>query len=201
MSRAPGIVLSASRRRSRDTRSVRSRISGKVNFAQAVGSSGWKRRDTASIVWRALAASGSISVNQNGSVLLAMASTSDHASRSPAVHASDGSASSPSATRACVLARRRTSRNSGHATRPSVPATIAQIRTWPVCQSHTPPNTSSASQGSATASTSSVSAQWRRSASPNLMRAAPVCAREPWLAAIPPPDPPQTHAAPPPWEH
>ena len=46
------------------------------------GSLGWKRRDTASIVWRALAASGSISVNQNGSVLLAMASTSDHASRS-----------------------------------------------------------------------------------------------------------------------
>ena len=159
MSRAPGIERSASRRRSRDTRSLRSNSSGRVNFAHAVGSLGWKRRDTASIVWRALAASGSISVNQNGSVLLAMASTSDHASRSLAVHARDGSDRSPSARRASAFARRRTSRNSGHARRPRTAATIAQIQTRPVCQSHSIPSTSSVTHGSATATTSSVSGQ------------------------------------------
>jgi hypothetical protein len=159
MSRAPGIARSASRRRSRDTRSLRSNSSGKVNFAHAVGSLGWKRRDTASIVLRALAASGSISVNQNGSVSLAMARTSDHASRSFAAHARDGSDSSPRARRACAFARRRTSRNSGHARRPSAAAAIAQIQTRPACQSHSIPSATSVTHGSATATTSSVSAQ------------------------------------------
>ena len=59
---------------------------------------------------------------------------------------------SPSATRASAFARRRTSRTSGHASRPSTAATIAQIQTWPLCQSHTIPSTSSDSHGSATAS-------------------------------------------------
>ena len=52
MSRAPGMGRSASRRTSRDTRSVSSKSSGRLNCAHAVWVSGWKRRATASIVWR-----------------------------------------------------------------------------------------------------------------------------------------------------
>ena len=125
----PGMVRSASRRRSRDTRSVNSKTSGTLNCAHGLWVSGCSRPATASMIWRALATSGSISVKENGAVASAMASTSDHASRSRTFQAREGSARSPSATRASALARRRTSRASGHASRPSAAAAIAHTHT------------------------------------------------------------------------
>ncbi len=70
---------SASRRTSRHSCSVNSRTSGRLNCAQAVRASGWKRRATTSMVARARSKIGSSSVKERGAVASAIASTSAQA--------------------------------------------------------------------------------------------------------------------------
>src|SRR5271166_3648520 len=143
---------SASRRTSLLNRSVSSSTSGRLNCAQAVVVSGWKRRATAATVAWAPAKNGSSSVKENGGVESAIASTFTHASRSTTFQPPDGSARSPSARRASASARRRTDRDRGQASRPSPAAASAQTQTRPPCHNHTMPSTRRESHGSATAS-------------------------------------------------